>query len=76
MSASPLTTAATMYREMDMRFWLAQAEAEMQSLPRRPNERRATGQGALGCNPLPPSYWSPPLDFNRCSNRRSAGRAV
>ena len=23
-----LTTAATMYREMDMRFWLAQAEAE------------------------------------------------
>jgi uncharacterized protein HemY len=24
-----LTTATTMYREMDMRFWLAQAEAEM-----------------------------------------------
>ena len=23
-----LTTAATMYREMDMRFWLQQAEAE------------------------------------------------
>ena len=26
-----LTTATTMYREMEMRFWLAQAEAEMQS---------------------------------------------
>jgi len=26
-----LTIATTMYREMDMRFWLAQAEAEMQS---------------------------------------------
>ncbi len=25
-----LTTATTMYREMDMRFWLTQAEAEMQ----------------------------------------------
>ena len=24
-----LTTAATMYREMDMRFWLEQAEAEL-----------------------------------------------
>ena len=24
-----LTTATTMYREMDMRFWLEQAEAEM-----------------------------------------------
>jgi len=23
------TTAATLYREMDMRFWLEQAEAEM-----------------------------------------------
>jgi tetratricopeptide (TPR) repeat protein len=28
-----LTTAATMYREMDMRFWLEQAEAEMRALP-------------------------------------------
>ena len=27
-----LTTAATMYREMDMRFWLEQAEAERQEL--------------------------------------------
>jgi len=27
-----LTTATTMYREMDMRFWLAQAEAELQAL--------------------------------------------
>ena len=27
-----LTTAATMYREMDMRFWLEQAEAEMRAL--------------------------------------------
>ncbi len=27
-----LTTAATMYREMDMRFWLAQAEAETAAL--------------------------------------------
>jgi len=24
-----LTTAATMYREMDMRFWLEKAEAEL-----------------------------------------------
>jgi hypothetical protein len=24
-----LTTAATMYREMDMRFWLEQADAEL-----------------------------------------------
>ena len=24
-----LTTAATMYREMEMRFWLGQAEAEI-----------------------------------------------
>jgi len=24
-----LSTATTMYREMDMRFWLARAEAEM-----------------------------------------------
>ncbi len=27
-----LTTATTMYREMDMRFWLEQAEAEMGGL--------------------------------------------
>ena len=27
-----LTTATTMYREMDMRFWLEQAEAEMRPL--------------------------------------------
>jgi tetratricopeptide (TPR) repeat protein len=27
-----LTSAATMYREMDMRFWLEQAEAEMRAL--------------------------------------------
>jgi tetratricopeptide (TPR) repeat protein len=27
-----LTTAATMYREMDMRFWLEQAEAEIAEL--------------------------------------------
>jgi tetratricopeptide (TPR) repeat protein len=27
-----LTTATTMYREMNMRFWLAQAEAEMKTL--------------------------------------------
>jgi tetratricopeptide (TPR) repeat protein len=27
-----LTTATTMYREMDMRFWLEQAEAEMRAL--------------------------------------------
>ena len=27
-----LTTATTLYREMDMRFWLAQAEAEMGEL--------------------------------------------
>jgi tetratricopeptide (TPR) repeat protein len=27
-----LTTAITMYREMDMRFWLEQAEAEMREL--------------------------------------------
>jgi len=27
-----LTTATTMYREMDMPFWLAQAEAEMRYL--------------------------------------------
>jgi hypothetical protein len=27
-----LTTAVTMYREMGMRFWLAQAEAEMRAL--------------------------------------------
>ncbi len=26
-----LTTATTMYREMDMRFWLEQAETEMNS---------------------------------------------
>jgi class 3 adenylate cyclase/tetratricopeptide (TPR) repeat protein len=28
----PLTTATTMYREMDMRFWLEQAEAEIRTL--------------------------------------------
>ncbi len=28
-----LSTATTMYREMDMRFWLAQADAEIQGLP-------------------------------------------
>jgi tetratricopeptide (TPR) repeat protein len=28
-----LTTAATMYREMDMRFWLEQAEAELRESP-------------------------------------------
>jgi DNA-binding NtrC family response regulator/tetratricopeptide (TPR) repeat protein len=28
-----LTTSATMYREMDMRFWLEQAEAEMRGRP-------------------------------------------
>jgi hypothetical protein len=28
-----LTTATTMYREMDMRFWLEQAEAEMKECP-------------------------------------------
>jgi hypothetical protein len=27
-----LTTAAVMYREMDMRFWLDQAEAELSRL--------------------------------------------
>ncbi|HEX6828150.1 MAG TPA: tetratricopeptide repeat protein [Burkholderiales bacterium] len=27
-----LTTATTMYREMDMRFWLEQAEAEVRTL--------------------------------------------
>jgi hypothetical protein len=27
-----LTTATTMYREMDMRFWLEQAEVEMREL--------------------------------------------
>jgi hypothetical protein len=27
-----LTTATTMYREMDMRFWLEQAEAELAAL--------------------------------------------
>ncbi len=27
-----LTTATTMYRKMDMRFWLEQAEAEMRAL--------------------------------------------
>jgi len=28
-----LATAARMYREMDMRFWLEQAEAEVKELP-------------------------------------------
>jgi hypothetical protein len=27
-----LSTAITMYREMDMRFWLEQAEAELKAL--------------------------------------------
>jgi len=27
-----LTTATTMYRDMDMRFWLDKAEAEMKEL--------------------------------------------
>jgi len=27
-----LATATTMYREMDMRYWLEQAEAEMRAL--------------------------------------------
>ena len=27
-----LTTATTMYREMDMRFWLEQAESQMKEL--------------------------------------------
>ena len=31
-AAEHLTTATTMYREMDMGFWLEQAEAEMQEL--------------------------------------------
>ena len=31
-----LTTATTMYREMDMRFWLEQAEAGMTELGARP----------------------------------------
>jgi hypothetical protein len=30
--ASSSTTAMTMYREMDMRFWLNEAEAEMKAL--------------------------------------------
>jgi hypothetical protein len=29
---SHLTTATTMYREMDMRFWLEQAESEVREL--------------------------------------------
>ena len=28
-----LTTATTMYREMDMQFWLEHAEAELQAVP-------------------------------------------
>jgi class 3 adenylate cyclase/tetratricopeptide (TPR) repeat protein len=32
-----LTTAATMYREMDVRFWLGKAEAELGSPHRRPS---------------------------------------
>lgn len=28
-----LVAAATMYREMEMRFWLVQAEAELSGLP-------------------------------------------
>jgi tetratricopeptide (TPR) repeat protein len=28
-----LTTATVMYREMDMRYWLTQAEAELKELP-------------------------------------------
>jgi len=28
-----LTTATTMYREMEMRFWLEQAEAKRRELP-------------------------------------------
>jgi hypothetical protein len=28
-----LSTAATMYHEMDMRFWLEKAKAELQALP-------------------------------------------
>jgi len=31
-----LTTATAMYREMDMRFWLEQAEAEMRELTTDP----------------------------------------
>jgi hypothetical protein len=30
-----LTTATTMYREMDMRFWVEQAEAEVKALAER-----------------------------------------
>jgi hypothetical protein len=30
-AAEHLTTAATMYREMDMRFWLESAEATMKA---------------------------------------------
>jgi hypothetical protein len=30
-----LTTATTMYREMDMGFWLEQADAEMKALAER-----------------------------------------
>ena len=29
-----VTTAATMFREMDMRYWLDQAEAEMKEMAR------------------------------------------
>ena len=31
-----LTTATTMYREMDMRFWLEKAKAEMRELATDP----------------------------------------
>jgi hypothetical protein len=31
-----LTTAATMYREMDMRFWVEQTEAEMRAVRSTP----------------------------------------
>jgi hypothetical protein len=31
-----LTIATALYREMDMRFWLEQAEAEMKELGRTP----------------------------------------
>ena len=50
-----LTIATTMYREMDMRFWLEQAEAEMKELGRRvgaiePDENGLRPPGGRHCD--------------------------
>jgi len=47
-----LTTATALYREMDMQFWLEQAEAEMRTLGAARHE--ANSRSGQGAEPRPP----------------------